>query len=245
MEKILKYSVLRYSPSIVSGESINLGILYSDEATGFHSFRFTHRLNRVLQFDDTLSKEKLLNILEGIETTVSEQKDDFDIDKYIKYYINSYRFERTQHILYDDLEKTMEELYAMFFRFDYAKEERPSRNKDMEMMSRILKSSGKNVKKNTVVQGCFEDKVKYDFVLGDCYIKLFDYDGKSLSRSINSAKTWAWNAMHEKKKVYIIFRYNEDELSLADFKIIERIFKDANCEFCSIENSQKLFSKVE
>lgn len=96
MEKILKYSVLRYSPSIVSGESINLGILYSDEATGFHSFRFTHRLNRVLQFDDTLSKEKLLNILEGIETTVSEQKDDFDIDKYIKYYINSYRFERTQ-----------------------------------------------------------------------------------------------------------------------------------------------------
>lgn len=31
MEKILKYSVLRYSPSSVSGEKINLGIIFFDE----------------------------------------------------------------------------------------------------------------------------------------------------------------------------------------------------------------------
>ena len=31
MEKILKYSVIRYSPSSVSGEKINLGIIFFDE----------------------------------------------------------------------------------------------------------------------------------------------------------------------------------------------------------------------
>lgn len=48
MEKVLKYSVLRYSPNIVTGEAINLGILYSDETRGYHSFRYTHNYDRIL-----------------------------------------------------------------------------------------------------------------------------------------------------------------------------------------------------
>ena len=35
MEKLLKYSVLRYMPSKLSGEKINLGILFSEENTGY------------------------------------------------------------------------------------------------------------------------------------------------------------------------------------------------------------------
>lgn len=35
MEKILKYSVLRYSPSTVAGEKINLGIIFYDMKSGY------------------------------------------------------------------------------------------------------------------------------------------------------------------------------------------------------------------
>ena len=45
----LQYSVLRYSPSLLSGESINLGILIS---TGEYArFEFTKKMNRIREFD--------------------------------------------------------------------------------------------------------------------------------------------------------------------------------------------------
>ena len=38
MKKVLRYSVLRYSPSKISGERINLGIAFSDEQQGIMNF---------------------------------------------------------------------------------------------------------------------------------------------------------------------------------------------------------------
>ena len=66
-EKILKYSVLRYSPSMLSGERINLGILFSEESTGYHSFYYTKNFNRLKSFDDDLDKSVVKTLLAGIE----------------------------------------------------------------------------------------------------------------------------------------------------------------------------------
>ena len=246
MEKVLKYSVLRYSPNIVTGEAINLGILYSDETRGYHSFRYTHNYDRILKFDDTLSKEELVSILEGIEKEINSDKykESFDIDSFIKYYINSYYFEKNLSFLYDDLEKGVDDLYAMYLRFDLPKKERPDKNKDLEMISKIISSSGESFKKKKSVHGKFDDKVSYDFILDDRYIKIFDFDGKNLTYCINSAKVWAWNCDHAEKDVYIVFRYSKNEESEKAFKIIESIFKDSKCRFCRIEEFDKTFRKA-
>ena len=55
MEKILKYSVLRYSPSSVSGEKINLGIIFFDETLNYREFRYSKKFSRLSSFDDEIN----------------------------------------------------------------------------------------------------------------------------------------------------------------------------------------------
>ena len=68
MTNILQYSVLRYSPSIVSGESINLGVLVADGdyAEFFHTIRFS----RVHEFGDTLNIDTVRVLLDAISDEV-------------------------------------------------------------------------------------------------------------------------------------------------------------------------------
>ena len=53
-EKKLKYSILQYSPSLVSGESINLGVLAASDVEPFVDFIPTKKMTRVAEFDDSL-----------------------------------------------------------------------------------------------------------------------------------------------------------------------------------------------
>lgn len=129
MEKILKYSVLRYSPSLLSGERINLGIVFSEETTGYHSFYYAQNLSRIKRFDDELDLSVLKELLMGIEEEVEGDWFDkeFSIDSFVKFYINDYRFDDPQAIIYQDLEETITSLKKAYFRFDYSKAERPDR----------------------------------------------------------------------------------------------------------------------
>ena len=245
MERILKFSVLRYSPSSISGETINLGILFSDETCGFCSFKYAQKLERVLKFDDTLKREELLNLLGGIEEEVSSCNGQiFDIDSFVKFYINGYSFSKPQKIVYEDINAAIEELYGTFLRFDLPKEKRPTKSNDYDVLLKIIQASGKSIKRNKLVRGQFEDKIRYDFVLDDCCVKIFDFDEKNLNRMINTAKIWAWNCNHEKKNVYIIFRYSNKNLDESSFRIIKSIFGETKCVFKKIEEASDLFPEV-
>ncbi len=244
MEKLLKYSVLRYSPSIISGERINLGILFSEESIGFHMFRYTARLSRVRNFDDEVDLKSLRALLRGIAKEVEGSNQDFDISAYIKYYINDFAFEKPNTIIYEDLDKTVNDLYGAYFRFDLAPDERPSKNADRDILSRLIMSTGKNIYKKEF-KGIYDEKISYDIVTDDYCVKLFDLDKKDLKRYINSAKLWAWNSDHEKnKQVLIVYRYGDDELAKEDFDIIKKIFDESKGHFCSLEESMQLLSKA-
>lgn len=247
MSKLLKYSVLRYSPSVLSGESINLGILFSEENAGYYSFRFTRNLARIKNFDDELNREALFDLLTGIKEEVdleSSQKS-FKIDRFIRFYINNYKFESPHTIVYDDLDGIVEDLYKSYFRFDLPKDKRPDKKADQRIISQLIQSTGQKTFHNKKVAGAFEESVIYDIVTDYCYIKLFDFDGKDLKRCISSAKTWAWNCNHEHEKpVYIIYRYSNEELTDESFHIIRQIFAEANCRFCSIEEGMQELQRV-
>lgn len=129
MEKLLKYSVLRYVPSHLSGEKINLGILFSEENTGYHSFYCTKNFQRIKYFDDELDRKTLSSFLAEIKEDVEGEwnNKNFNIDEYIKFYINNFCFEKTVSIIYEDLDSMIESLKTTKFRFDYVESERTSK----------------------------------------------------------------------------------------------------------------------
>ena len=244
MEKLLKYSVLRYLPSKLSGEKINLGILFSEENTGYHSFYCTKNFQRIKYFDDELEKKTLRDFLTEIKEDVESEwnRENFDIDEFIKFYINSFCFEKTASIIYEDLDSMIESLKKAYFRFDYAKGERPSKTEDQRILAKLIRSSGTSLYRNKTVKGRFEEDIQYDLMTQYYYIKLFDFDGKNLKRCINTAKTWAWNCSHETgKKIYIIYRYSDkNPENKKEFQIIKNIFDESGAHFCSIDDSIKI-----
>ena len=73
-EKKMQYAVLQYSPSLVSGESINVGIVVASTDEPLFKFVETKKLARVREFDDTIDIEELKKVLRAIayelETTL-------------------------------------------------------------------------------------------------------------------------------------------------------------------------------
>lgn len=248
MEKKLRFSVLRYYPSSVSGERINLGILFSDDNTGFRSFYHTRNYSRLKKFDDELDRDVLKAFLVGIEKEVSGEwyADGFDIDKFIKYYINDYRFSNIQSISYEDIDKVTDSLIKTYFRFDFDKKDRPNKNEDQKILAELIRSAGISLSKNKKVLGAFNEQIVYDIATDDYYIKMFDFDDKDLKRSINAAKLWAWNCNHQKdKKIYIVYRYSKNDLAYnTDFTIIKNILKESNAKFISIDEAQSLTNEA-
>lgn len=246
MEKIMKYSVLRYIPSKLSGEVINLGILFSDASNGFNEFKFTKNFSRILSFDDSLCKKTLFALLKGIQEEVDEKVNDtkFDIDEYTRYYINEFCFDKPIMIKYDSLDEVRNSLFKSYFRYDLDKKNRPSASDDRKMLSRIIKSNGTDLFNEKKIVGSFQDEVSYDIITKDYYVKIFDFDGKDLKRIINTAKMWSWNCDHSDKKVYIVYRCSEKELSNYNFEIIKNIFKESKGHFCSVEESINLLKNV-
>lgn len=132
MEKKLNYSVLRYSPSAISGEKINLGIILCDEESNYREFYFSKKFSRLSSFDDEINLKMVKTLLYGIEEEVSGDLfsyEAFDIEKFTKFYVNDFAFDKPKTISYTDLEDTVSRLKKTYFRFDFEKKERPSKER--------------------------------------------------------------------------------------------------------------------
>lgn len=248
MDKVMKYSVLRYSPSKIAGEQINLGIIFESETEYYREFRFIKKFKRLSDFDDEIDvdvvKELLKSIREDVEGTLIS--DEFHFDEYIKFFINDFYFEEPKRISYTEISEIVETLYKTYFRFDLEKKERPSINEDKKVISRILCDSGKTPNKESWVYGKYHEKITYDFVTEDYCIKVFDFDNKDLSRVINSAKAWAWNAQNmSEKKPIILYRHAEEpgKENKEELDIILSILRSSGADVLSIENGIQLLQQ--
>lgn len=248
MNKTLKYSVLRYSPAKVSGELINLGILFCEESINYHAFYYSKNIARILKFDDMLDSRVLKDFLYGIMRDVEEYSNEmqFDIDDYVKFYINDYEFDKPKIIEYDDLDTIIGALKKTYFRFDYPKNERPTKLEDQRMLVKLIQASGTSLSRNKSVIGKYNENIQYDIVTDDYYVKLFDFDGKDLKRCINTAKTWAWNSNYDDgRKVYVFYRYSKkNPEDSKEFKVISEIFNDSRAEFYSIDEGVEILQRA-
>lgn len=241
MKKQLRYSVLRYSPSKIAGEKINLGIIFEDKENDKREFRHTARFRRIAGFDDELNMETLKNLLNGIKTDVEPSlfsNAQFDLDSYIKFFINDFNFDEPKSVYYDDWDETVEKINKIYFRFDYEKNKRPSKKDEFKLLSDIISTKMDELKWNRKMEGAFNESVTYDFIVDDYKIKILDFDNKDLTKLVNTAKAWAFNCMADSThKTIIIYRYS-DEGSVKDdqtFDSIKKIFEYADAEFLNME----------
>ena len=240
MKQILKYSVLRYTPSIVAGESINLGMIIFAPEEDYREFYFTKKIQRVTNFDDTVSKKVVGKLLQSIKEEVEDDKFEtqpFDIEKYVQFFTNNYCFEKPKALLYDSLNDQVEELKKSYFSFDYKKEDRPTYEDDKKLLDRVISANRDDVKRKRRVKGSVDETISFDFVTSDYKVKLFEFNDKDLRRQINSAKSWAWNCMND-DQIVLVYRYSEEKNPKyqKEFQTIMNIFDTVDAKVYNIED---------
>lgn len=251
MEQKLKYSVLRYSPSMVAGESINLGVLVCSANDDYREFCYTTKWSRVKEFDDELDVDVLKTILRSIKDETSKSlynmSRKFEIDTFVSYYTNEYHFDPPIDIYYDDFDKSTEEICKMYLRYDYDKKQRPSREQEIAFISKLLKNKNVGYKRNTGVFGSYDDKIVYDYIFQDYGIKIFHLKKNSINKMMNDVKAWAWNCEKNKSINSMIFYDYDSNCDAEDNEMIKsaiRILKDATSEVYGLEDGIARLNKL-
>lgn len=223
----VRFSVLSYYPSFITTENINIGILFQNAETNSVYFYTTQNWDRVRAFDDELNINFMKDYLKGISYEAENHlfNNNFEIEEYIKYFTNEYKFLNVQSVQCDDVNEFIEETKKIYLRFDYQKKERLSKGQEQKYIYKLLRSSNIEYTREKI-KGYFDENIKYDYVIGEYAIKLFTFEGKSLSHLISSAKMWSFNAQEMKDKYKTIFIYDKEEKNIKYFDSIIRILSE-------------------
>ena len=113
-----KFSILRYE--LDTEESINIGVLYHNQLENKKGLLFVDSgfaWDRLAHFDEDLSIKFATIMLEGINDEVHNAKK-FDIEKYIKFFCNEFKFSKVK--TYEgDIEKIVEYYLKYSRSFEY------------------------------------------------------------------------------------------------------------------------------
>lgn len=246
-ERIVKYSVLRYVPSKIGGEVMNLGVLLCDENSENVRFMCIKKYARLSSFDDELDVADVKELLNSIRNEVDSLSSQglFEIEQFTRFYKNTFSFDKPKMTSSENFEETCSLIEGLYLKYDKPKKDRPSAAEERKFLEGILKTKKINLKKNVAMVGSCDENIKYDFETEKAYIKMFDYDGKDLSKNISTAKSWAWNGMNSPKKLVIVYRYSgEDKPSDKNLEIILNVFKTSGVDVCDVTDVSKLMKMI-
>lgn len=209
----VRYSILSYYPSFITDENINIGILFYTIENNHANFYSIKRWERVRSFDDELDidfmKDYLKGISQDIESNLFNYQNQFDIEEFVRYYVNEYKFSSIQTMQTEDVDIFIDETKKMYLKFDFEKKERLGKDEERQYINRLLKSRNVNYNKDEI-RGYFNEKIQYDYIIGEYGIKLFTFEGKNLAHLISSAKTWSYTAREMKDRYKTVFIYDKE-----------------------------------
>lgn len=228
----LIYSILRYQPSLISGEAINLGAIFYDPKSEYREFYNISKWHRVSAFDDTLNisllKDLMLDIKDEIGTPIT--CGDFEIHKFCSqyngdiYFDNCIELEEVDSINISD---QIEEIKKMYFQFEYEVAVRPSIDEQKTFLGRLLKSNQIEYARNAKTTGNYGDSIKYDFIVGNYGIIFFNLNSKKIGdTTMNRVKAWAWNARENRDGLQLVILYNLEDETREDIKPALAILTD-------------------
>lgn len=226
---IVKFSVLSYYPSFITNENINIGILFELPEVKDAFFYYTQKWDRIASFDDELNlnfiKDYLRGISNEVSTNITNYQKGFAIEEYIKFFVNEYKFSKIQLVDVDKPYDFIEQTKKVYLRFDFDKSERLTKTQEYNYISKLLRVNNIAYKRDKI-HGNYNEKIKFDYTIGDYAVKLFTFEGKNLSYLISVAKLWAYNAWELKDKYKTIFIYDKEMKDSEYFDIIINILNE-------------------
>lgn len=212
MSKLI-YSVLRYEPSIVSGEKINLGIAFSHPEDGLREFHHISKWTRVSAFDDTLNipllRDLMLDIRDAMGTPLTNP--DFDLEKFRLHYCSEIYFDDCEEyeVTTETLSETIEFIKSMYFQFELDADKRPNKDEQKKFLRHLLVARKIKYKRNFAQSGKYGDKIVYDYQFGNYGVIFFNFNLDEINNKImNKVKAWAWNAINAPEGMKIIVLYD-------------------------------------
>ena len=238
----LQYSILRYTPSLVSGETINLAAIFYYPDEDYREFYSITKWKRVESFDSSLSipllKDLMLDIKDAVGTALSNSQ--FVLKDFCAQYQSQLYFDRPiefPNISWEMLSNQIEEIKKMYFQFEFEASQRPKHQDQKNFLSRLLQAKQIQYKRDITETGKFNDTIIFDYVFGEYGVKFFDLNVKQIKgQTMNKAKTWAWNCKNPGSRSKIIILYDLEDESRADVNPILRILEDSAYKLYNIHS---------
>lgn len=233
--KKIEYSVFSYSPSFVTGERINLGVLVhcaEDNKIVFEHIKKRH-YSRLQAFDDELNLDVVTRILDMLESDINDvqltqnmplfdNQKTFNLKEYVKHFVNEFSFTEVASVCYENFSEAVDELKKVFLRLYYSKSERPSRAVEQSFVERVINTYKCDYLTKYNTKDSFGLSMKYDFWVNKKYgIKIFNITDRNARMIANNIRAWAWYCEHSNNDTIIV--YNKMVSSLKEIEIADKI----------------------
>lgn len=243
----LIYSILRYEPSIISGEKINLGAVFHYTATDYREFFSISRWTRVSAFDDTLNIQLIKDLMQDIRFEIGTTLDNpqFNIRKFCSKYNSELYFDTCTlltDVSEDDLSSQIEDIKKLYFQFEYDASVRPSNDDQKKFLRRLLLSKQIAYARNSVKTGSYGDTITYDFSFGEYGVVFFNLNSAKIdNKTMNKVKAWAWNAQNNIDGLKLLILYDLADENRSEVKPALEIFRSVAHKMINIHEG---FSEV-
>lgn len=231
---IVEFSVLSYYPSIFTQENINVGVLFHilkpKEVSGKRSFYSIKKLERLAAFDDELDITFMRDYLSGIKLQATDHlfNNDapFSLKDFVRFYVNELRFSDVQSVELEEneVDDFIRNTCKLMMRYDFDKKDRLKKNDEIKYFKTLLTSNHLSFS-TSHINGAYNEKLTYDFIVGNYVFKSFSFNEKAPSKMMQSVKYWAFNAFSLKGKYKTVFIYDAEQKDSPDFEILINIMK--------------------
>lgn len=225
-EQRLLYSVCRYIPDLMRGESINVGIAIHNFSSSEVIFRQSKHFSRIKAFDDEVDIEVLKALLESISIQFSteyllENEQALDSELLLKeetsHFVNQIQFDEIKTLISDNVENDIQDLIDIYLYYEKKKSDRITRDKVRSLASRIVADSRlkKNINKHPRIKNMFY-QTPVDFSLElyneEVYFKALTFDYKDKNKFIKELKNLLFDVNDLKNfKIKVVINNAEAE----------------------------------
>ena len=261
MNTILYYSVLKYIPSVIRMESINVGIVVHYPSKNISHFYKTKNTNRIRAFDDEYNPTFFRMVMESLEYELnfgnlevntlnletedekkrfSDIKDKDFLSNRISYLANEFRFSSIQSLVTSDaaVKKDIENLKEMYLYYDKPKNKRITKQKVQSLLAKQIKSYKlSNVVKTPTFKDSFGETIKFDYKINDdTLLRAMTFDYSKKSSLVKELKLILYDLQEIKysdiSKIYLIRNDNLEE------KNKKEIYNDFENKLKTIKNNK-------
>jgi hypothetical protein len=218
MEKLCKFSVLRYVPNENREEFINIGLVFHSPEDQFVDLVITNNFRRLKAFDDEIDVDFLKIVLDGLKEDFSittttgpsyRELADWDfLERKTSIFVNQLQFSSIYIIRSIDIGEDFKKLFKTYVYFDTPKKKRFTDNDVRSIMNRVLRTKEvfQKIDRNISFDiGPQTIELDYKIETENDKLKLiktfsFDYSNRGSSQAPVLAKEWAWNFDKLKKR---------------------------------------------